>query len=192
MRSSCLGSTKKTAREGARHRLAPGSAWGTRIAGRMRGREGGRYNRREAIASPSPLSIPALVVAAFAATNTGIRSFPGRSPGLCCVARLRARMHTASHYIARFLARLHTALSFRMCQLGSCLEMPAKGACAARSSESGSPDPQLPDAHVRQLSYRRTNSRRAWTSDDWGSGDPLSVRCARRLRHALALYEAFF
>jgi len=74
------------------------------IAGRLRRREGGRYNRREAIALPisaeiSPPPIPALVVAAFAATTIeGIRSFPGPSPGLGCVARLRARTHTASHF----------------------------------------------------------------------------------------------
>jgi len=99
-----LGITKKTAREGARHKIAPGSARGNLIAGRLRGREGGRYNRRDAIALPisakiSPPSIPALVVAAFAATNIGdIQSSPGRARGYVVVARLRARMHNASHF----------------------------------------------------------------------------------------------
>jgi len=115
LRASCLGITKKTAREGARHNLAPGSARGNLNEGRLRGREGGRYNRREAIALPisaeiSPPSIPALVVAAFAATNIGgIRSFPGPSPGLGCGARLRARAHKAPHFARSNLCAVRNA-----------------------------------------------------------------------------------
>jgi len=45
LRSSCLWTTKKNARGGARHRIAPGSARGTVIGSRLRGRGGGRYIR---------------------------------------------------------------------------------------------------------------------------------------------------
>jgi len=96
-----LGITKKTAREGARHKIAPGSARGNQIAGRLRGREGGRYNRREAIELPistevSPPCIAAFVVAAFAATNMGTSErSPGRARGYV-LSRAFARDRTSS------------------------------------------------------------------------------------------------
>jgi hypothetical protein len=69
-----------TAREGAPHNLAPGSARGTTGDIGFGGREGGRHNGRGSV-----------VAAAFAAaSDVGRPHFPRPSRGLDCTARLRA------------------------------------------------------------------------------------------------------
>jgi len=53
----------------------------------LRGREGGRYNHRWDCCGRLR-----------GHDHWGFRSFPGPSPGLFCVARLRARTHKASQF----------------------------------------------------------------------------------------------